>query len=250
MWGFSSSPLVTDGLVIVFAGGDDPNGLLAYRTDTGELKWRVAAGHQSYSSPQRASLRGIEQVMFLSDTALTSVDQSTGTVLWSYTRQDTFGQPTLQPHVVSDSEILISFTPDTGVNALEVIHDAGGWRAEQKWNSRNMKPFFNDFVRFGDALFGFDGSIFCCMDLQSGDRRWKSGRYGNGQVLLLADQSLLLVISESGEAVLLDADSTKHSELGRFQALHGKSWNHPVIAKYRLYVRNAEEIACYELKRG
>jgi len=77
--------------------------------------------------------------------------------------------------------------------------------------------------------------------------RWRDGRYGHGQALLLANQDLILVISESGEVILLAADPEKLTELGRFQALNGKTWNHPVVAHGRLYVRNAEEIACYEL---
>src|SRR5262249_55779825 len=117
MWGFSSSPLVTSGSVIVFAGGNDEHGLLAYRADTGEGSWSIAAGQHSYSSPQLSTLGGTGQVMFLSDTALTSVDPSTGTLLWSYERKERFGQPSLQPHVAGNSEVLISFNPDTGVTA-------------------------------------------------------------------------------------------------------------------------------------
>jgi outer membrane protein assembly factor BamB len=67
-------------------------------------------------------------------------------------------------------------------------------------------------------------------------------------VVLLADEALLVVISVTGEAVLLAANPERHEELGRFRALDGKTWNHPVIAHGRLYARNAEEIACYELK--
>ncbi len=65
---------------------------------------------------------------------------------------------------------------------------------------------------------------------------------------MLADQGVLVVITEKGEAVLVSANPEKHDELGKFQAIEGKTWNHPTIVDGRLYVRNAEEIACYELK--
>jgi hypothetical protein len=58
---------------------------------------------------------------------------------------------------------------------------------------------------------------------------------------------LLLVLSETGEAVLVKADPQQHDELGRFQAVNGKTWNHPVIAHDRLLVRNSAEAACFEL---
>jgi outer membrane protein assembly factor BamB len=85
-------------------------------------------------------------------------------------------------------------------------------------------------------------------DLETGQRRWKEGRYGSGQLLLLGDQPLLLVLTDTGEVVLVAANPEKRQELGRFQAIEGKTWNHPVIAHGRLYVRNADEIACYELR--
>ena len=111
-----------------------------------------------------------------------------------------------------------------------------------------MKPSFNDFVVHQSSIYGFDGRVLTCVDLQTGKRRWKHGRYGSGQVLLLEDQSLLLVVTDEGEVVLVAANPNGHQELGRFQAVRGKTWNHPVIAHGRLYLRNAQEIACYELQ--
>jgi hypothetical protein len=85
------------------------------------------------------------------------------------------------------------------------------------------------------------------VDLATGKRRWKGGRYGHGQVVLLADQALLLVLGEAGEVALVRADPKRHEELGRLAALTGKTWGHPTVAGGRLYVRNAEEMACYDL---
>ena len=140
--------------------------------------------------------------------------------------------------------------PDLGTSLIEVTHASGSWSVKELWLSRQLKPSFNDFVVHGEDVYGFDGRIFTCVDSRTGRRRWKDGRYGSGQVLLLGDQPLLLVVTEDGEGVLVAADPKQHRELGRFQALQGKTWNHPVIAHGRLYLRNAEEIACYELPLG
>ncbi|MGE5192934.1 MAG: hypothetical protein ACM3U2_10555 [Deltaproteobacteria bacterium] len=126
-------------------------------------------------------------------------------------------------------------------------------RDGEKWNviaggiSNQFKPAFGDFVVHDNCVYGFDSAIFACADISTGKRRWKQGRYGHGQVLLLADQGLLLVLAETGEVVLLAANPERHEELGRFQAIEGKTWNHPAVAYGRFYVRNAEEMACYEL---
>src|SRR5262249_6825993 len=160
-----------------------------------------------------------------------------------------FGIPlTIQPRAVGRNRILFDAGADIGTSLVTLNDSAGAWTAEEVWVSRQLKPSFNDLVVHGDAIYGFDGQIFTCLDLQSGKRRWKSGRYGSGQVLLLGDQPLLVVVGETGEVVLVATDPNAHRELGRFQAVDGKTWNHPVIAHGRLYVRNAEEIACCELQ--
>jgi outer membrane protein assembly factor BamB len=249
IWGFSSSPLVAEGLVIVFAGGEGDKGLLAYRADSGQLAWTAAAGQMSYSSPQLAELDGQKQVLFLGDRGLTAFAPTTGAVLWNYSGEQALGLPRCtQPQLVGKSQILIGSEPDRGTVLLDVSRKGKSWSIAPRWTSGRLKPSFNDFVVHDNAIYGFDGEFFCCLDLKSGKRRWKDGRYGHGQVLLLADQPLLLVTTEDGEVVLVAADPAKHRELGRIQAIKGKTWNHPVIAHGRLYVRNAEEIACYQLE--
>jgi len=125
---------------------------------------------------------------------------------------------------------------------------AGPLSADKCWGSRALQPSFNDLVIHSGFAYGFDEAIFGCLDLASGKRRWKKGRYGYGQVLLLEEQGLLLVAAESGEVVLLSANPDKLDELGRFQAVEGKTWNHPAFSHGRLYVRNAEEMGCWDLK--
>jgi hypothetical protein len=123
----------------------------------------------------------------------------------------------------------------------------GTWTPKVAWTTRALRPAYNDFVYQDGYIYGFDEGFCCCVDAKDGTRRWKGGRYGHGQMVLLADQKLLFVISEYGDGILVAARPEKLEELGRFAAISGKTWNHPVIAHGRLYARNSEEIACYEL---
>jgi outer membrane protein assembly factor BamB len=113
---------------------------------------------------------------------------------------------------------------------------------------RKFKPSFNDFVVHENHAYGLDGGMLACVDLRSGERVWKSGRYGGGQVLLLADQGALIVVSEQGEAALVEAKPQAPGEVYRFQALDGKSWSHPTVVGDRLYLRNTKEMVCYQLR--
>jgi outer membrane protein assembly factor BamB len=247
MWGYSSSPLVVDDKVVVFAGGEGSQNLLAYRSDSGQLAWAAPASHDTYSSPQLATIGGRPHCLLLGDHGLTAVDPATGNVLWQYGWVQAGAPRSVQAHVLQPSLVVAGTLSGPGVALVEVTQQGERWNVSEIWSTTQMKPEFPDFVVHRGHAYGFDGALFCCLDLASGQRRWKQGRYGRGQVMLLSEQSLLLVTSEKGEVLLLAADPERHHELGRFPALEGKTWNHPVIAHGRLHVRNAAEMACYEL---
>lgn len=247
-WGIASSPLVTDNLAIVYAAGQGGKALLAYHTDNGRLAWSANAGITSYSSAHLATLAGQRQVLFISDKGLTSVDPPTGKTLWEYPAQ---AQPprSLQPMPLNDTDLLIPLGMEAPTDLISITRSGDAYTAAKKWTSRNLKPSFNDFVIHENHIYGFDNAIFTCVELATGNRKWKKGRYGTGQVLLLADQPLLLVLSDDGRVILVNATPDSFQEIAEFQAIEGKTWNHPILVGNRLYVRNAQEIACYELTR-
>jgi outer membrane protein assembly factor BamB len=177
-----------------------------------------------------------------------SLDPSTGKKLWDY---GSAAQPprSLQPMAVSATEVLAPMGMEMPTDLITVTRSGDSFSASKRWSSRSLKPSFNDFVVHEGHVYGFDATMFACVDLKTGERKWRKGRYGTGQVLLLADQGLLLVISDQGKVVLLRARPDAPEELGEFAAIEGKTWNHPAVAHGRLYVRNAQEIACYDLRR-
>jgi len=251
LWGYSSSPLVVEDLVIVFAGGEGEKNLLAYFTCSGELAWTAAAGQTSYASPQPAKLQGQQQMLLFSNRGLLAFDPVMGKLLWEHPLPVSPSAPrSVQPYALGEKQVLVASESDLGLALLDVKREGEILTPEERWVSRKFRPSFNNFVVHHDHVYGFNGRIFACVELEEGNPLWQEGRYGHGQVLLLPDQSLLLVVSEQGEAILLRANPKKHEELGRFQAIKGKTWNDPVIAQGRLYLRNAEEMACYELPRS
>ena len=159
----------------------------------------------------------------------------------------------LQPALTSDGDLLIT-TGDasggSGTRRLHVAKNANGWTANEVWTSRGLKPYFNDSVVHKGYAYGFDGGILSCIDLKDGQRKWKGGRYGHGQALLLRDQDLLLVLSEQGELALVSALPDEYKEIAKVPALDGKTWNHPVIAGSILFIRNGQEMAAFRLGPG
>jgi outer membrane protein assembly factor BamB len=155
----------------------------------------------------------------------------------------------VQPALMPDGNVLIATVDSSGlgIRRIAVTRESGGWKVEERWTSRGLKPYFNDFVVHSGLAFGFDGGIFASIDLATGERMWKGGRYGHGQVVLLAEQDLLLVLSEEGELALVKASPDQFTELGRVPALEGKTWNHPALAGNTLLVRNGQEMAAFQL---
>ena len=246
MWGFAASPLVTGSVAIVYAGGPGDKGLLAFDVGSGTLRWSAAAGNDSYSSAQLNTIAGEELVLLLSNDGLLCVDPANGKERLNYEWKFK-GYRALQPSIVGDDTVLMPTAMNTGTRAIRIKKTNGQLAAEELWTSRHLKPDFTDFVIHQGHAYGIDGGIFTCVDLKTGERKWKGGRYGKGQVLLLENSGLLLVSAEDGRVVLLRADPGEHAEVASFAALEGKTWNHPVVVGDRLYVRNAQEAACYQL---
>ncbi len=250
-WGFSSSPLVADDLVIVAVSG----ALVAYDRGTGDRRWLRPSHGGSYSSPHLLTIDGVAQVLLLSGAGAISVAPADGTLLWEHKWP---GGSIVQPALTADGDVLINsidMAGGVGTRRIHVAHgpprlgsgQADGWTVEERWTSTGLKPYFNDYVVHDGHAYGFDGSILACIDLKDGKRKWKGGRYGNGQLVLLSDQDVLLVLSEDGELALVKAAPDQFTELARFPALDGKTWNHPVLVGDVLLVRNGQEMAAFRL---
>lgn len=246
MWGFSASPLVVGSLVIQYAAGSGTNGLVALDVESGNLRWATATGIDSYSSPQLTHVAGDDFVLMLTNEGLSMVEPTTGLVRFNHPAKLP-SYRALQPQWLEPDTLLIPTPMNEGTKALRIRKAAGTFNTEELWNSKHLKTDFSDFVVLDGYAYGVDGGIFTCIDLKSGMRRWKGGRYGKGQVIALLESKLLLVAAESGHAVLLAANPDEHVELGSFKAIEGKTWNHPIVAGHRLYLRNSEEAACLEL---
>jgi len=242
-FGFTNSPLVVDDVVIVYAGA-----LVAYDLITGDPRWFGPAGAESYSSPHLLTIDEVTQIVLLSEAGATSVAPVDGTLLWEHPWP---GSRAVQPAVTADGDILISTGlgagSGIGMRRIAVARGPGGWTLEERWTSRGLKPWFSSFVVHEGHAFGFDGSILACIDVEDGKRKWKGGRYGPGQLILLPDQGLLLVVSEQGELALVEAVPDQFTELARLPAIEGKTWNHPVLVRDLLLVRNGQEMAAFRL---
>jgi len=239
-WGFTSSPLVVGNVVVVALAGT----MVAYDLASSEQRWLGTDGGTGYSSPHYFEIDGIEQVVLMNDLGAISVAPENGTLLWEYPWPYT--DRIMQPARTDDGDIVLSTGGGKGMRRLKVSNGSSGWNIEERLSAVQLKSLFNDFVIHKDLAFGYSGPFVECVDIVEGGRKWKSGRYG-GQLILLADQDLIVVLTEKGELALIKATSDKFTELARMPAIEGKTWNHPVVVGNILLVRNSLEMVAFKL---
>jgi outer membrane protein assembly factor BamB len=245
-WGFSSSPLVVGQAVAVYSGTVD-KGVVTLDTETGKTIWNSGRGGHGYASLHAANIVG--QAVWLNTTSagLEALDPETGKTVWFHDWNCGEIVRCIQPGIIDENNVVVGTGLGIGTRLISITKTGSDPSTVAKYTTTKFKPYYNDFVIHQGHAFGFDGPIFICIDLKTGEAKWKGGRYGNGQVLLLPDQELLLVISETGELILLEANPKERKVISQFRAITGKTWNHPTLVRGKLFVRNAEEAACFDV---
>ena len=244
-YGVSASPLAFDDVVVVAAGGRDGASLVAYDAASGRRRWSGGSDPAAYSSPMLVELAGVPQILLFNANHLSAHDPGDGHVLWQFPWPGET-QRVSQPVVVPGDRVFVSSGYGIGGKLLQVrAGGEGGLAVELLWESRGLKAKFTNVVHRDGFLYGLDDGILACLDVESGQRRWKAGRYGHGQLILAGD--VLVVLGESGDVALVAADPRAHVEVARFAGVAGTTWGHPALAGRLLLVRNDREAACYEL---
>jgi outer membrane protein assembly factor BamB len=255
-FGMSCSPLIYDNLVVVNPGGPrsaadgtqtSGRAVVAYDRLTGKEVWAAGDYKAAYASPILATIGGVKQVIIFDAVGGAGHDAATGKQLWrSPVWTNEFQNNCAQPIVLTDGGVLLTSGYGTGSLLLDVKKSGESWAVTERWKAPNkFKLKFNSGVLRDGFIYGLDEGILACLDLSSGKEPWKRGHYGYGQILMF--ENALFVISEEGDALLVEVTPSKAQELARFHAIDGKTWNHPAYSNGRLYLRNAEEAACYDL---
>jgi outer membrane protein assembly factor BamB len=239
-WGFTSSPLVTENLIIAAVAGN----LIACEINSGKTVWTYADGTDSYSSAHLYSIDDEQHIIFMNGHGATGINLKDGNPIWDHSWP--CETRILQPVLVDNQEILMNSGQKKGIRKIKIEKQAASWKCTELWTSNRIRPDFNDFVVHKNHLFGFDGPNLACIELEKGQRKWRGSRYG-GQLVLLADQDLLIVLSEKGEVALVEANPDEFIELSKIKAIEGKTWNHPVLVDNTLLVRNTKEMVAYRL---
>ena len=249
-WAVAASPLLVDDLVIVIGGKDGPT-LVAYDKGSGAARWKSGTASPSYATPVLTTLCGQRVIACNNASGLSIHDPATGALLmqhgWGTDKMPKASQPVILP----GDRVFLSAGYAMGCVMLQIKAESSStFTADTLWEHHKMKTQFNTVTLLGDHLYGLDDGRLACLEVATGERLWKEGRYGNGQHLLLRRgdaPALALIQSERGPVHLVEAGSEGVKELSMLEALSAKTWNYPTLAGRHLLLRNDREVVCYEL---
>jgi outer membrane protein assembly factor BamB len=245
VYGVAASPLIVDEKVVVLPGGHNGKSVVAYNKRNGALIWQSMSDSQAYTSPMFVTLAGQRQVLVVSARNIMGLAPEDGRLLWQTPWVIPNDNAIAQPVLLGPARFLVSAGYGVGSVAFQITQSNSTFLVQELWRNHYLKNKFSSSVACDGCVYGLDETILTCLDAATGERKWKEGRYGYGQLLLAGKQ--LVVLGEDGILALVEVTPAEFRERARFQAILGKTWNPPAMADGKVFVRNAAEMACYEL---
>ena len=246
-YGLSSSPFIIGKRLYVTSGIPEATGAVAaYDVDTGELEWKALEDHGAYMSPMMIEVEGHRQLVVGLASRIVGLDPVLGTELWDFPFRVMQGLSISQPVEIGSGRIMISAGYGKGAAAFEIVRLGDTYRAQPLWQSRFLKNKFNASIYHEGNIYGLSEGVLTCIDAEDGKRLWRGPNFGFGQMIMVDDR--LLIQGGEGEVVVVQVSPEGFEETSRFQIWEENSWTVPALAHGRLLIRNAQEMACFDLR--
>jgi outer membrane protein assembly factor BamB len=245
-WGMAGSPLVAGDAVIVQPGGPAGHSVAAYDRHTGKRLWSALDDHTAYASPMQVTLLGVPQFLVVTASRLVGLSLDRRDVLWEFPWHTDHDANAGQPIVIGENRVFYSSGYGAGAVVIELTKAGDRFSVREVWRNIRMKNRQSSSVLHDGFIYGLDEGILACLDASTGALKWKGGRYGHGQVLLVGDY--LVITTEDGDLVLVAATPDSRQELAHVTILNDETWNVPALADGILLVRNTKEMAAIDLR--
>ena len=240
-WGFTTSPLVTGGLVVVLTGGRPGHAVTAFDKRTGATAWSAGTDVESYQSPMLAALGGQERLIVGGDQFLSALDPRDGREIWRHEHGGRgFYAKIINPVVIEPDGLLITYRPD------ESVLLRGAARPEIAWTSRELKLNYATPIAHDGLVFGYSGAFLTCVDAASGGLVWRSRPPGDGFPIVVDGH--VVVLTKEGALSVAEASREGYHEKASLAVFSHLVWTPPSFAEGRIYARDSySEIAAVDV---
>jgi outer membrane protein assembly factor BamB len=243
-WGYASSPLILDHLVILPVGG--PNrAVMAFHKDDGRVVWSGGTQNNSYSSPILVRLGGRPQVIVFMQEGALGLDPRAGRVLWHQPHATSHNANAFLPVWLEPNFLFLSSGDEAGSRMIELLADG----VRPVWTSQELEVCFGSVVCADGVLYGSSGtggqSFLVAADRRTGRLHWKQRGFAKANVLY-ADGKLL-ILDEEGTLALARVGPEQYQELCSARILDRTTWTAPSLVDRTLYVRNRKDLLALDL---
>lgn len=254
-YGMACSPLVVGKQVIVTVGAPTAT-VVAYDTVSGKLAWTAGTDTTGYSSPALLDVAGRKQVVVHSGSAVLGLDPETGTLLWRHPYVTDYNCNIATPITV-DEKVFVSSGENHGCALLDVKFDGSAFTVNEAWSSFGprsvMRNEWQTSILLDGYLYGMDNvggagpvTHLNCVEAATGNRLWQETRFGKGN--LIAADGKLFMSSLKGELIIARVSPSGYKEIGRSTVM-GSTRQAPAIANGLLYLRDNDDIACFDVRK-
>lgn len=242
-YGFTTSPLYVDGMVIVMIGAGEGKTVAGFDASSGELRWSVGNDVVEYHSPVLAELGGRPVVLASGQKTLLGLDPATGAELFSYTHEGderAMGGMTIVPVAAGPGRVFMMNTIDGGI-MLSIGRDGDDWSVEEAWSSNALARSYVTPVYHDGYIYGMNNRIFACVDATTGEIVWRSREPGDGFPILVGDD--IVMVTKAGSVHLIDATPEGYREIAGLEVFDDNPWSEAAYWDGALFVRGMHELA-------
>jgi enterochelin esterase-like enzyme/outer membrane protein assembly factor BamB len=242
-YGFTTSPLLIDGVLVIELGGEEGKAVAGLAPDTGKVLWTVGDDTIEYGSAIVATLGGQRQVVAAGKDNVWGIAPASGDVLWSYRHEGdegAMGGMTVVPVPSGDDRIFLMNKVDSSV-MLQVEPKGDGYDVSELWSNNAIKASYVTPVYHDGHLYGMSNRIFACVDAATGEIAWRSREPGDGFPTVVGDQ--LVMITKGGSLHVAEATPEAYTELARLDLFEEHAWSEVAYAEGHLFARSMAYLA-------
>ncbi len=243
--GFSTSPLIEGNLLLVEAGGSEGNSFIAFDKQSGAVVWKVESDRAAFASPIAITVDGVRQIVFFPASGAIAMSPVDGKVFWRLPWKTEGNVNAATPLFIPPDKVFISSGYGVGATLLRIKTGNATARIEEIWKSKTMQNKYTSSIVQGDYLYGFDGGMLKCIEVNTSAEKWTQRGFGVG-TLIYADGHLI-VLGDKGRLALVEAAPTGYKEKAGAEILDGRCITVPALAAGKLYVRNTKELVCLDM---
>jgi outer membrane protein assembly factor BamB len=243
-FGYSSSPLVHDGRIVVLVGGKK-HAAVGFDPESGSVVWKAAPLDISYGTPRVIDVDGQDQLVFMTPTEVVGIGLDSGNVAWRHPHENQYETNCAGPWWGDDNLLFVSSQGEAGSRTLKLTHREGTTTVQEVARNKEMRIFHNTAVRLGDWVYAGSHDSLVAYNIRKGETAWKEEGFTEANVLLADGKAILL--DEEGRlalATLTPEALVLHSSV---QLLDKPAWTPPTLVGTRLYLRDKHRLLALDL---